>query len=103
MEALAGEFEGVDEEDPRQAARLMRKLYDATGMKLGAGVEEAIRRMESGEDPDKIEKDVESVLPKERWRRFSDLLIYHGREVCKARKADHERCAILNLCPSNTI
>ena len=48
MEAMAGEFEGIDEEDPRQAARLMRKLYDATGMKLGAGIEEAIRRMEAG-------------------------------------------------------
>jgi endonuclease-3 len=43
------------------------------------------------------------VLPKERWRRFSDLLIYHGREVCKARKADHERCAVFNLCPSNSL
>jgi endonuclease-3 len=43
------------------------------------------------------------VLPKERWRRFSDLLIYHGREVCKARKAEHERCAIFNLCPSKAI
>jgi endonuclease-3 len=55
------------------------------------------------EDPDKIEKDVESVLPKERWRRFSDILIYHGREVCKARKPEHERCAVYNLCPSNNI
>lgn len=62
MEAMAGEFEGIDEDDPRQAARLMRKLYDATGMRLGAGVEEAIRRMEAGEDPDKIEEEMGDVL-----------------------------------------
>ena len=55
------------------------------------------------EDPDKIEKDVEIVLPKDRWRRFSDILIYHGREVCKARKPEHGRCAVFNLCPSNAI
>jgi endonuclease-3 len=55
------------------------------------------------EDPDQIEKDVERLLPKERWRRFSDLLIYHGREVCKARKPEHDRCSVFNLCPSNSI
>jgi endonuclease-3 len=54
-------------------------------------------------DPDKIEKDVEQVLPRDRWRRFSDILIYHGREVCKARKADHARCPVFGLCPSNDL
>jgi len=55
------------------------------------------------ENPDKIEEDIESVLPRERWRRFSDLLIYHGRAVCKARKPDHVRCAVAHLCPSRMI
>ncbi|MGE5839177.1 MAG: endonuclease III [Deltaproteobacteria bacterium] len=55
------------------------------------------------EDPDKIEKDIENLLPEERWRRFSDILIYHGREVCKAKRPEHERCAVFNLCPSNAI
>jgi len=54
-------------------------------------------------DPDKIEMDVQDLLPKEKWRRFSDILIYHGREVCKARKPDHSRCAVFSLCPSNSI
>jgi len=52
------------------------------------------------ENPDKIEKEIEPLLPRDRWRRFSDLLIYHGREVCKARKPDHERCAVRAWCPS---
>jgi len=55
------------------------------------------------QNPDNIEKDVEKLLPKERWRRFSDILIYHGRAVCKARKPDHDQCQIFNLCPSNSI
>lgn len=54
-------------------------------------------------NPDKIEKDIEKLLPKDHWRRFSDILIYHGRAVCKARKPDHARCDIFRLCPSNSI
>ena len=65
MEAMAGEIEGVDEDDPRQAARVVRKLYDATGLQIGAGMEEAIRRMEAGEDPDKIEAEMGDVLEQE--------------------------------------
>ena len=54
-------------------------------------------------NPDRIEKDLEALLPKERWRRFSDLLIYHGREVCSARGPAHQGCPIFKLCPSNSI
>jgi endonuclease-3 len=57
----------------------------------------------ANEHPDKIEKDIESILPRERWRRFSDLLIYHGRAVCTARKPDHAHCAVAHLCPSRLI
>ncbi|MBW2064519.1 MAG: endonuclease III [Deltaproteobacteria bacterium] len=53
--------------------------------------------------PDKIEKDVEKLLPRDKWRRFSDILIYHGRAVCKARKPAHDRCQVFHLCPSNSI
>ncbi|NOY53770.1 MAG: zinc ribbon domain-containing protein [Deltaproteobacteria bacterium] len=65
MESMAGEVEGMDEEDPRQAAQLMRKLYDATGLNLGPGMEEAIHRMEAGEDPDRIEEELGDLLENE--------------------------------------
>jgi endonuclease-3 len=55
------------------------------------------------ENPDKIEMDLQKLLPEERWRRFSDLLIYHGRAMCKARKPDHDNCVISAYCPSNSI
>ncbi len=52
-------------------------------------------------NPDKIEMDLGKLLPEDRWRRFSDILIYHGRAVCKARKPDHAGCAVFGLCPSS--
>jgi putative FmdB family regulatory protein len=62
MAEMAREVDGVDEDDPRQMARVMRKLFDGAGMHLGPGMEEAIRRMEAGEDPDKIEEEMGDAL-----------------------------------------
>jgi putative FmdB family regulatory protein len=62
MESLASEAENIDENDPRQAAGVMRRLFGATGMPVGGGLEEALRRMESGEDPEKIEEEMGDVL-----------------------------------------
>ena len=56
------EAQNLDENDPKQAAQFMRKLYSATGMDLGKGIEEALRRMEAGEDPDTIEKEMGDLL-----------------------------------------
>ena len=65
MNALAGDFEHMDENDPRQAADMMRKLTDMTGLNLGPGMEEALRRMESGEDPEKVEAEMGDLLEDE--------------------------------------
>jgi hypothetical protein len=46
-------------------ARMMRKLFDTTGLPLGPNMEEAIRRMEAGEDPDKIEEELGDLLDQE--------------------------------------
>jgi putative FmdB family regulatory protein len=65
MSLLASEAEHIDENDPRQAANLMRKLTDMTGLNLGAGMEEALNRMEAGEDPEKIEAEMGDILEEE--------------------------------------
>jgi len=62
MQTLAGEAESLNEDDPRQAANLMRKLTDMTGLELGPGMTEALRRMEKGEDPDQIEAEMGDLL-----------------------------------------
>ncbi len=65
MAAIADEAGSLDEDNPRQAARLMRKLTDAAGVSLGPRMEEAIRRMEKGEDPDRIEEEMGDLLESE--------------------------------------
>jgi putative FmdB family regulatory protein len=65
MAALAGEMDRVDENDPRQMACFMRRFCEASGLDLGSEVEEAIRRLEAGEDPEKIGEDIVSLLDDE--------------------------------------
>jgi hypothetical protein len=65
MNVLAKEAEGLDQEDPRQAANLMRKLSDMTGLKLGPGMDEALQRMEKGEDPEQLEAEMGDLLENE--------------------------------------
>ncbi len=61
MHALASEAENINEDDPRQAANLMRKLTDMTGLKLGDKMEDALSRMEAGEDPETIEQQMGDI------------------------------------------
>jgi putative FmdB family regulatory protein len=65
MAMLAMEADKINEDDPKQAANLMRKLGEATGLKMGAGMEEALARLEKGEDPDQIEKELGDLLENE--------------------------------------
>ncbi len=65
MQMMASEAERINENDPRQAANLMRKLTDMTGMELGAGMQEALRRMERGEDPEAVEAEMGDLLESE--------------------------------------
>ena len=62
FETLMKESEGINEDDPRQMASLMRKFTSQTGLNFGDAMEEAISRMEAGEDPDQIEKEMGDLL-----------------------------------------
>lgn len=63
--ALAGEAERIDETDPRQAAGLIRKFSGMTGIEYGKGMEEALGRMEAGEDPEKVESEMGDLMEAE--------------------------------------
>ena len=80
MTALASEAENINEDDPRQAAQLMRKLTGMTGLELGSGMEEALRRMEAGEDPEQIEAEMGDLLEDE------DSLVFQGQKKIGRRK-----------------
>jgi len=62
FEGLMREAENINEDDPRQMASLMRKFSDQTGISLGEPMQEAIARMEAGEDPDQIEREMGDLL-----------------------------------------
>jgi len=50
------------------------------------------------QDPEKIEYDLQKIVPKERWADFCHKLVFHGRAVCNARKPDCENCKISSFC-----
>lgn len=62
LSSLAGEAESINEDDPRQAAQLMRKFSKMTGMEFGGGMEEALKRLEAGEDPESIEAEMGDLM-----------------------------------------
>lgn len=59
---IAREAENVNEDDPRQMARIMRKFSEKTGLELGGSMEEALARLERGENPDAIEEEMGELL-----------------------------------------
>ena len=54
-------------------------------------------------DPEKIERDLMKLVPREHWTSWSHWLIWHGRRRCFARKPDCRQCEIFRLCPSGKI
>jgi endonuclease-3 len=54
-------------------------------------------------NPEKIERDLTALLPRNDWTIFSHLLILHGRKTCIARRPKCESCRINDLCPSSRV
>ena len=81
-------------------------LYNAYGITGGIAVDTHVRRLSQrlglspSDDPEKIEKDLMRLVPREKWGEFTYLLIEHGRRVCKAIKPDCQGCVLNDICPS---
>ena len=81
-------------------------LSNAYGVIEGIAVDTHVRRLAirlgftEHKDPNKIEKNLMEIVPKNRWMRTTDLLIFHGRRVCTARKPKCSMCVLSSLCPS---
>lgn len=81
-------------------------LSNAYGVIEGIAVDTHVRRLakrlglSKHEDPNKIERDLMEIVPKDRWMRITDLLIFHGRRICTARKPKCKICVLNRLCPS---
>jgi endonuclease-3 len=55
------------------------------------------------EDPSKVERDLEALLPEERWGTAHQLFVWHGRRICAARAPACSRCAVEELCPKRGV
>ena len=55
------------------------------------------------EDPVRIERDLQRLVPREHWGVFPHLLIWHGRRICVARAPQCGRCVVNDLCPSSRV
>jgi endonuclease-3 len=81
-------------------------LAHAFNINAGVTVDTHVKRLTrrlgltKHDQPLKIEKDLMELLPQPEWENWSIRLIYHGREVCDARKPACDRCALADLCPS---
>jgi putative FmdB family regulatory protein len=58
MMQLMSQAEGIDDKDPRQMGRLMRRMSEISGERLDGEMEETVRRLESGEDPEKLDEEL---------------------------------------------
>jgi endonuclease-3 len=80
-------------------------LSNAFGINVGIAVDTHVRRLSQrlglteNEDPNKIEKDLMNIVPKECWARIADLLIFHGRKICTAKKPGCDICTLNKICP----
>jgi endonuclease III len=80
-------------------------LGNAFGINVGVVVDTHVARLShrlgltGQKTPEKIERDLMSLVPQEQWTLFSHWLIWHGRRRCAARKPDCVSCEILKLCP----
>jgi len=54
--------------------------------------------LSNNKDATKVEFDLMEIVPKEKWRLFSNLLILHGRSICVARRPRHQECKIVDFC-----
>ncbi len=81
-------------------------LYNAYGITAGIAVDTHVLRLSkrlgltANSDQDKVELDLMAIVPKEKWMPLTDLLIYHGRQVCEAKKPKCNICVLNQICPS---
>ncbi len=116
MRALIEEHDGRVPQSIEELTRLPgvgRKTANVVAAERGATqgivVDTHVRRLSQRlgltrhDDPGKIERDLQRLVPRGDWRLFPHLLIWHGRRVCAARSPRCEDCALADLCPASRL
>jgi endonuclease-3 len=79
-------------------------LGHAYGIEEGIAVDTHVLRVSNrlgiaeGDDPLRVEAQLMGLVPRERWTRTTDLLIFHGRKICDARRPRCGECPLFALC-----
>jgi endonuclease-3 len=84
---------------------LLGNAFDIPGIVCDTHVIRLSRRLQLSEnaDPVKLEFDLMEIVPRKRaggWTLFSHLIVWHGRNICKARRPDCPNCVIAKHCPA---
>jgi endonuclease-3 len=116
MRMLVEEYDGLVPLEVDELVRLPgvgRKTANVVAAERGAVqgivVDTHVRRLSQRlaltrhDEPAKIERDLQRILPRADWGRFPHLLIWHGRRVCDARAPRCGQCVVADLCPSSRI
>lgn len=80
-------------------------LGNAFGINTGVVVDTHIRRISQRlgftkeQNPEKIERDLMSIVPQEDWTVFAHRMIQHGRQICQARRPKCNECLLAPECP----
>lgn len=74
----------------------------AEGIAVDTHVKRLAQRLDLSDktDPNKIEQDLMTIVPKKDWITFNYLIVDHGRGICQAKKPRCASCKIAHLCPS---
>ncbi|MGD8319476.1 MAG: endonuclease III [Gemmatimonadota bacterium] len=121
---IIGFARGLVEEHDGEVPRSMEELHglpgvgrktanvilgNAFGIDEGVVVDTHVKRLSTllgftrEKTPEKIERDLMELFPRDRWTLLSHLLIWHGRRVCDARNPRCEACVVSHLCPSSRV
>jgi len=80
---------------------ILGNCFDVPGITVDTHVGRLSRRLALtvNTDPVKVEHDLMEIIPKKDWTIFSHRMIFHGRQICFARKPACDRCALDDVCP----
>jgi endonuclease-3 len=83
---------------------VLGEIYGLQGVVVDTHVKRIsnLLALSKSEDPVRIERDLMKIVPLMAWNLFSHLLIYHGRNLCPARRPWCECCPLVELCPGAT-
>jgi len=85
----------------KTASVVLGHVYDiAEGIAVDTHVLRVSNRLgiARGDDPIEVERQLMAIIPRERWTRTTDLIIFHGRKICDARRPLCGQCPVFALC-----